>query len=156
METKQSLYSKFCGYLDSIGFKYDCDDEKCAVETGVQGDDLPMRFHITFDDEPLRMWMWSMLPAVVRDGKKMAACAIAVHKVNSEMFLGNFDMDPEDGTIGYELTTLFEGCDVEDPQATFGTIVALATSYIDEYNEKIAALAMGMIDLDEFMKKIAD
>ena len=95
-------------------------------------------------------------PAAVRDGKKMAACAIAVHKVNSEMFLGNFDMDPENGTIGYELTTLFEGCDVEDPQAAFGTIVALVTSYIDKYNEKIAALAMGAIDLDEFMKKIAD
>lgn len=156
METKQSLYSKFCGYLDSIGFKYDRDDEKYSVDTGVQGDDLPMRFRITFTDTPLRMWMWSMLPATVRDNKKMAACAIAVHKVNSELFLGNFDLDPEDGTIGYELTTLFEGCVVEDPSVTFGTIIVLVTNLIDKYNEKIAALATGVIDLDEFMKKIED
>ena len=154
METEKSLYDKFCGYLDSIGFKYQRFDDKFTVETGVSGKDLPIRLKVIFDDKPLRMWLWSSLPVSVTDGKRKAACSLAINAINDQLFLGNFDFDSDDGTIGYELTTLYEGCTVDDPGTAFGGLLYLASEFIDKYNEKIAALAMGMIDLDEFMKKI--
>ena len=150
METKQSLYKKFCEFADSIGLKYRRNDEEFSIGTGMQGDDLPMTFRIVVDDEPLRIWIWSLLPVKMKDGKQMAACSIAVHAINDKIFFGNFDMDPEDGSIGFEMTNIFEGCTVDDSTVVFGTMLAIVTKNVDDYNDKLAALAKGEIDIEEF------
>ncbi len=154
-EQKKLMYGKeafnsLCIALDSINFNYDKDVEKLMVRFGVNGDDIPVSIVMSMDVERQLVRLYSFFPFKVKSDK-IAEVTMGTCIVNYRLADGSFDINVEDGTLLFRMTTSFRESLLGPKALEYMFSVAVTT--IDEYNDKFEALNNGTMSLAEFMDR---
>ena len=150
MARAQKTYETLCAALDAQNWKYKRDDEHLRIESGAQGDDLPMDFFITVDADRQILRLISRLPFVISEDKRLDL-AIAANAVNNCLVDGSFDFDLSTGRVYFRLTSSFIESDIGQDLIIYMLMVACHT--IDEYNDKFLMLGKGMMKIEDFLPK---
>lgn len=151
MEKAKVVYEGLCNALTHDEWKFERHDEDLVVATGVRGDDLPMKFVIKVDAEREIVRLMSPLDFEVKEDKRMEM-AVAVTMANNQMINGAFDFDLGDGKIVFRMTIPY--CGSVLGREVFEYLVHGSAVTIDNYNEKLLALATGMMELEKYMEAI--
>ena len=148
-----SAFREFCSYLDGRNLKYnttqtDKGDNKISIIG--KGKDLSIDIRITFDASNEVISLLSPLPFNFKE--KIIEGAVVCSVVTNRLREGSFDYDLEDGSVYFRLTNSVMGITVSRELCTH--IFTLAVNTIDTYNDKMLAVAKGMMSPQEFIEKI--
>ena len=149
----QAVFATLCSALDKAEWKYEKNEEKLHIKCGVKGDDFDIDIIISVDAERRLTMLYSHLPFVVGDDKRLDL-AIAVSAVNNILAHGCFDYDISDGHMFFRMANTYNGC--TPSEAVFTYMLFASCQTIDEYNDKFFMLAKGMITIEQFLEKLAD
>ena len=149
MARAQKVYDALCATLDSHDWKYDKKDD-FTIESGAQGDDLPMDVTMRFDVKSQLFLLFSHLPFTISEDKRLDA-AIAVSIVNNDLVDGCFDYDVATGHMFFRMTSSFVESEISGELMMFLMIVSFRT--IDEYNDKFLMLNKGFMSVEDFISK---
>lgn len=144
----KKIYFDFCRVLDEEGWKYTKKEEELRIETGAQGDDLPMDLYLSVDAENQLLMLLSPIPVKAPEDKRLDVAA-AISTVNNQLVDGCFDHNILDGKIYFRMAYSYI-------DMTFGTefykyMLYCSCQTIDEYNDKFWMLAKGMLTLEQFL-----
>lgn len=140
------VYKTLCEMLDDNDWKYDGDEEELCVETGVQGDDLPIPLSIRVDKELQSIIILSESQFVVPE-KRRNAVAVAVSMANSLIAHGDFDYDYLKGRIVFRMTSGFSESLIGKTMLAY--LVMAACHIIDTFNDKLLIVATNDMTLGE-------
>ncbi len=149
----KSVYENVCKSLDLRNWKYNGNEEDLQIRINFNGDDIPMNFIIQVDADRQLISLLSFLPFDIAKEKRVEA-ALATCFINYMLADGSFDLSLGDGTILYRMTTSYRGSLVS--KDVFSNMVDVACCIVDEYNDKLAALNKGEIEIADFIKSIID
>lgn len=141
-------FETICTNLDEHEWKYSRDDEKMKIDSGAQGEDLPMDITIRVLPDRQLISLLSLLPFTISEEKRLEA-AVAISIVNDRLANGCFDYDIKDGHIFFRMTNSFWGSEIGSELFSYMIIVSLRT--IDDFNDKFLALSKGMISIEDFL-----
>lgn len=148
------VYETLCNALDKLDFKYEKEgkdsDGDYVIRFGMVGDDLPMDFIMFTDVDRQLVRVMSQLPFAFSEGKRLEG-AIATCRANYRMIDGNFDYDYNTGKIIFKVTTSYRGSLLDEELLLY--MIRLASSMVDEFNDKFLALDRGVMSLEEFLAK---
>lgn len=144
-------FATLCQALDNNDWKYKKDEEELVIECGAQGDDLPMDINIHVDAERNVVLLFSRLPFVIQEDKRLDV-AIAVSAVNNVLADGCFDYDVTNGRMYFRMTNSF--IESKLSQEVFAYMLYCSCQTIDEYNDKFLMLAKGMLDMEKFLADV--
>ncbi len=151
MEQAKAVFATLCGAMDSNKWHYKKDEAKLTINCGVQGEDLPIEITWKVDPERLVVMLYSHLPCVVQEDKRLDV-AVAVSAINNVLVDGSFDYDITSGHMFFRLTNSFIDSRLSDAALLY--MLFCATKTIDDYNDKFLMLAKGMLSLEQFLKNI--
>lgn len=142
------VYDTICKALDSENWKYSKDEENFAITTGAKGNDLPidMLFLVNADAQVVTLYSPFQIKAN-EDNRVDVAMAICI--LNDRLLHGSFDLDIGDGGIRFRMTTSYMGSILGEDVFKYMAYTGAGT--VDRFNEKLAALATGVIDLEQFV-----
>ncbi len=150
IEKAKKVFSTICRTLDKEEWKYDKDEENLIIESGAQGDDLPMKFRIIVNAENMLTSFISHIPVVIQEDKRLDI-AVAVSIINNRIVDGSFDYDITSGHIFFRLTNSYIDCELGED--VFWYMLHCSLSTIDEYNDKFLMLAKGMITIEQLISE---
>ncbi len=150
---EQNVFELLCSYMDENDIKYDRKDEDNAVFLGVNGDDLPMGFGIRVIDGAEIIKIYSPLPIVFKDDKKVDG-ALATCFINFKLAFGSFQFNYKDGTVLFVMSNSYAGSLLS--KSIFHYIIGAAISVVDRYNDRLAEIANGDMSLEEFVKSCSE
>lgn len=142
----QAVFSSLCAMLDENEWKYHRDDENLTVECVASGDDLPIPVRIIVDAERQLVTLLSQLPFAVPEQRRDAV-AIAVNAANCQIVDGSFDYDGKNGLTVFRMTSGFRESLIGKELLAYMVFVACQT--VDDYNDKLLAVATGDISLEK-------
>ena len=151
LEQAQATFATLCRALDNREWNYRKNEETLTIECGAQGDDLPMEFNIKVDASRTLVLLFSHLPFVIQEDKRLDV-AIAVSAINNVLVDGCFDYNISDGNIFFRMTNSF--IDSKLGEEVFAYMVFCACHTIDEYNDKLLMLAKGMLSIEQFLSSL--
>lgn len=152
LENAQAAYEKLCESMDALNWKYTRDDNSLTIECSARGEDLPMDLVIRCDVEMQLLQLFSRLPFVVPEDKRLDF-AIATTVVNNKMVYGCFDYNIADGAVFFRMANCFRG--IELGFETIKYMILCSCSTIDDYNDKYLMVAKGMLSLEQFLESEA-
>lgn len=152
-QEKQALtvYRTLCDTLDRMDWKYDADDETLMIDSGAQGDDLPIDVRMRVNPKNQLVSFMSTLPFTV-PAVKRRDMAVAVSMVNYLIVNGSFDYDYTSGRILFRMTNSFRESLLGAEMLKY--MIQCATWTVDEYNDQLFAVSKGMLSADDFVKKL--
>ena len=143
------IYEKTKDVFTSKGIKFDANDEKMIIKTGITGDDLPMDITVIVNPNAQALSFYSVLPFSVKEDK-MAEIAIATCVANNSVIQGGFDYDISEGKVLCKISNSFIETDLSK-ELIFVMFMRFA-NLIDEYNDRFFMLNKGLIDLAKFIE----
>lgn len=150
-ETQNSakeVYEELCGMLDARGWRYTRHDDDLVVTFGVSGDDIPMDYFIKVDGGRQLVSLYSRLPFIVPEEKRMEA-AIAVCAATFGLVDGNFDYNINTGKITFRQTASFRSSKIG--QGLFKYLIDWACAVVDRYNDRFMSLCSGAVSFTDFL-----
>lgn len=147
-EKAVSVYESLCATLDKRNWNYDRHDEDLVITFSSRGDDLPMNFVIIIDENRQLIRLSSPMPFVVPEEKRMEM-AVAVCAATYGLVDGSFDFDISDGSISFRMTASFLSSEIGE--SLFDYFVMASGILVDKYNDKLFALSMGYVTLENFI-----
>ena len=147
----KAVFKDFCAALDEIKWHYEKNEGELVIDSGAQGDDLPMKFKVRILEEKEVISFSSWMPFVVSEDKRVDL-ALAICAANYGLCQGSFDMDLSDGSIMFRLTNCYTDCEGLSREL-YREMIGIAVHTIDEYNDKFFAISKGMMTVQEFIKK---
>ena len=151
LEQAKAMFATLCRTLDNHDWNYQKDEEKLTIECAAQGDDLPMEFNIKVDADRTLVFLFSSLPFVIQEDKRLDV-AIAVSAINNLLVDGCFDYNITDGRMFFRMTNSF--IDSKLSEEVFAYMIFCACHTIDEYNDKLLMLAKGMLSIEQFLSSL--
>ncbi len=151
LEQAKLTFNTICQMLDDQKWKYERIDEKLIIQSGVQGDDLPIKFTIKVNPKNQIVALYSIMPFNVPEDKRVEL-ALAIHAANYPMVDGSFDYDIKDGSIIFRLTSSFKESVLSKDLFEYMLMVSVVT--IDEYNDKFFAVSKGLMTLEQFISHV--
>lgn len=153
-DNKQMMFAKeafdtLCKAIDNIGWKYKRMDDELKIMLGVGTDDLPVNILIIVDAERQLVRMLSLLPFEMKEDKRVEG-AVATCFINYLLADGSFDYDVETGHIMFRLTSSFRESLLGEE--LFKYMISILCHTVDKYNDQLADLNDGKINIDEFIK----
>lgn len=145
----KTVYDNLCQTLDKRNWKYEKHDEDLIVTFTSRGNDLPMDFVMAIDEDKQMIRLFSRMPFVVPEDKRMEL-AIATCDATNRLADGSFDYDITTGKIAFRMTTTF--IDSVISETVFDYLVIVSSNTVDEYNDKFFAIAKGFMSLEDFLK----
>lgn len=150
------LWNQLINFFDNNNLRYEVLDAPDAngdymLRTKFRGDDLPMEFLIGIDSGRQVLFLKSMELVQVTE-EQYPTMAMAVCAINTRIFDGSYALDMDHGIIMFTYTIPFAGSLIHD--AVIHQMIAVCNSTVDAFNDKIFALAHGMVDYDGFLKMI--
>ena len=142
------VYDTICKALDSEGWKYSKDEGNFAITTGAKGDDLPIDMLFLIDVDAQVVTLYSPFQIKANEDCRVEV-AMATCVLNDSLLHGSFDFNLGDGNIRFRMTTSYMGSILGEDVFKYMAYTGAGT--VDRYNEKIAALATGVIDLNQFL-----
>ena len=151
-EQAKKVYDALLQSLDNRGWKYNKFEDDLVITSTVQGEDLPVEFVVHVDPQAEVIRFLSKLPFVFDDEKRIDG-ALAICAANMHIMNGSFDYDITKGSIIFRLCNSFrDGSVLSD--AAFEYIVMVSAITVDRYNDKLLALAKGIISIEQFIEQI--
>ena len=147
----RKAFDTCCAALDDMDFRYDSRPEDLVIVTGAKGDDLPMNMIIRINPETQRVVVLSKLPGEI-PSSMVAEMAVAVCEINYMLVDGCFDYDIKNSALIFRMNHSFMNSELG--KEAFQYMVRVSFGTIDEFNEKLAALAEGVITLEQFIQII--
>ena len=150
IELAKQVYQTLCESIEKREWKYGKDEEKLIVHFGVSGDDLPMNFVISVDEERQLIRLMSPLPFKMGESKRMEG-AIATCVASYGMADGSFDYDLSDGEIVFRMTASFR--DSVIGEGLFQYLISCSCAMVDKYNDQFLAIDKDIMSITDFIKK---
>lgn len=143
-------YELVISALEARNWKFSRDDEKYSVSYGVNGDDISMSFRIDIlrNSRAIRVLSW--LPTKMKN--KLVEGAIATLLINYKLADGSFDLNVEDGEIVFRQVAMYNQSVLSEEVINY--LVDCSSYTVDEYNDKLDALAKGDMTIEEFIDYI--
>lgn len=151
LKQASTAFTTLCGTLDSLNWKYEKDEAQLSIESGAQGEDLPIDINIKVDVDRMLILLLSLLPFVTPDDKRLDM-AVAVSAANNLLVDGSFDYDIKQGRMFFRMTSSFRESLVGKDLFTYMLLCSCKT--IDDFNDKFMMLAKGLITLEQFFETI--
>lgn len=151
MKRAQGVFRTLCNIFEDRGWKYDKDEEKLKIDSGMKGEDLPIDFSLYVDADRQILSLISHLPFVTPEDKRIDV-AIAVSAVNYKLLDGCFDYDVRSGHMLFRMTNSFMESTIGEDLLLY--LVFCACKVIDDFNDKFLLLAKGTITMDQFLKSM--
>ncbi len=145
----KEAFANICKMMDAHNWHYEKDEEKLKIKCTLHGDDIPVDFLMRVDTDRCIVSYISWMPFHMPEDKRVEG-AVAVCVAGYGLVDGSFDYDINDGEITFRLTASYQG-GVELTPDLFEYMVYVATSTVDNYNDKFLALSKGNISLQDFI-----
>ena len=143
-------YMTVCEAIDRFDIKYDKNEEKRAVSFSFTFDDLPVDFTVIVDADRQLVRFFSKLPVAFPEDKRVEG-SIATNYINFKLTLGSFDYNIENGAVFYRHVTTYR--DSVLGASTICDMVRNVNTVVDDYNDKLFAVAKGYTTVWDFMQK---
>lgn len=150
MVKAREVYHTLLKMLDARDWKYDRNDEKLLIKSGVSGEDLPVEFVMFVRPKNQVVQFISSLPFKIPEDKRVDA-ALAVCVANYNLIHGSFDYDIRDGEISFRLTSSYRDSKIGEEMLEYMMMVAASTT--DNYNDKFFMISKGVLTIQEFMEQ---
>lgn len=144
-------FEVLCKTLDAEGIKYEKNDEKFTIQTGIRGknSDILMAIKLTEDFSVVSIFC----PVNIEVPENYRAeCAIAVSRINFAMLDGSYDFDPKGGALIYRITTCYEESVLNEETFRYLIFTALQTS--DEYHAVLKTVVEKAMTPDQIINFI--
>ena len=154
-EIKQAkaAYEKLCAMLDDNKWKYKRDDDNFTIDTGAQGDDLPMDLKIVVDPEKMLVSVISPMAFPIPE-KHRVDIAVAVSLANYGIVDGCFDYNFLNGKIYFRLTSSIIENQIGKDALEYMVFVSCST--IDKFNDKFVRITLSDMSIDDIVKLIKE
>ncbi len=127
-------------YLLEIGWKFEKDDDSDVIKTGVNAKNASFRLIIySLEDKDLLTVYVAQDNNIPED--KFATICEFITRANYGLNLGNFDLDLEDGELGYKVAVDLEGGVLSTDMV--GNMVGAGVSTMDQYYPGLMAVLFG-------------
>ena len=144
-------FKSLCDNLDAHHWKYKKDEDKLTIDSGVQGEDLPMDITIEVDEDRQIVLLLSHQPFVAPEDKRIDM-AVAVSVVNNRLVDGCFDFDIRNGHMFFRMVSSFRDSILGDD--LFSYMIACSCKTIDDFNDKFMMLSSGLISVEQFIELV--
>lgn len=144
----KAMLKTLCQTLENMSWRYTCDEEKSLVYTSAVGKDLSMKLYVKVDAERGVMYLKSRMPFAI-PSDKIRDAALAAVAANWSMLNGSFEMDMDDGYLGFKLVVPFMESLVSEKVCRY--MINVSCDMIDKFNDKFQALVQGAMTFDEFV-----
>ena len=151
MHKAQATFRALRQALDAQNWRYNADEEMLALETGAEGDGLPIQLVLRVDPDRMLLMALGKIPFVVSEDKRIDM-ALAICAVNDFMVNGSFDLDVATGKLYFRLTNTLEG--VQPSDELFYYMLFCACKTIDEYSNTFLMLDKGLLSLEQFLNSL--
>lgn len=124
-------------------------DARTHIRVHFTGEDLPMTLHLILRADRQMASVYSVLPSQFPPERRNDA-ALAVTAANHGLIDGSFDLNLDNGEIRFRLTSCFIGTVLTEE--LFSYLMFVSAETVDRYNDRLAALNDGTLDLEGFLK----
>jgi len=132
-------------------FKFGTDEENLVIETGITGEDLPMRMLIIVEPEAERVQI--RIPMQFTCPKeKLAECAMLTCYVSNRLALGQYNLNVLTGDITYVNIIYYAGSLIA-PEQYFHMIIG-SFKAADIYNDKYMMVINNMMKVGDVINKM--
>lgn len=145
----QKVYATACAALDERGWKYDRDDEKLIIRTGVRTEDLPVHHIFIVDAERQVLRLASPIPLEMAEDKRTEG-AIITTVATMGLRDGSFDYDLQTGRIVFRVTASFRGSEIGKGLIQY--FIDCTNAVVDHYNDRFEAVNSGKMSVQEFIE----
>ena len=142
-------FKSICDNLDAHHWKYKKNEDNLTIDSGAQGEDLPIDFTIKVNEDKQLVLLLSHQPFVT-PGDRRIDMAVAASVVNNCLVDGCFDFDIRNGHMFFRMVSSF--CDSILGDDLFSYMIACSCKTIDDFNDKFMMLATGMITVEQFIE----
>jgi len=149
LKRAQKVFETLCKTMDSQDWNYEKNEQELSIESGAQGEDLPIEFSVNVDAERKLVMFLSHIPYVIAEEKRLDL-ALAINIVNNKIVDGCFDYDVQTGHIFFRMTNSY--IDSQLGNDLFSYMLYCACQTIDEYNDKFLMISKGMLTLEKFVE----
>lgn len=141
------VYNTLCASLDNRKWTYNKDDEKLIVRTSAVGDDLTIKLYIKVDASRSVMFLKSPIPLTVTEQNRNNLIH-AITFANWAMLNGMFEMDVDEGYVGFKVVIPFMDSILSEPLCKY--LIDMSCRMVDAFNDKLVAVANGQMSVSEF------
>ena len=150
-EQALAVFNALRANLDAHHWKYHADEEALTIESGAQGEDLPMELRIEVEERRKLVILLSHQPFIVPEEKRMDM-AVAVSVINNRLVDGCFDFDFASGHMFFRMTHCYIDSILGD--ALFSYMIGCSLKTIDDFNDKFMMLSTGIVSIEQFIKLV--
>lgn len=151
LEAARKAYEKVCEAIDSVGLKYDSDDENFRVHLELAGEDMPIEINFFVHPEREIVRMISPMPYTVPKERRLDM-AVALTFVNARLINGCYDFDMKTGNLRFRLVESYAGSELGFEAIKYLLVITNMTE--DDYNDKLIMLNKDIISLKKFVQLI--
>ena len=148
------VYNTIIKHLDGANLKYDileAPGDDYMISLKMRGEDLPVSLYIIVDaDRELIMVKSPEYTTFNQDKIDLAAKAVCF--LNNRIVDGSYALNIDKGTIMWTATSCFRGSLVGEEVIRY--LIGISVSTLDNHNELLMMLNMGILDLDGFREKV--
>ncbi len=127
------------------------DDNNLSIDYGVNGENLHMNFVVSIDADRKLVRLISKLPLKF-DIKRIVAGAISICTANYYFDDGCFDINLNDGTVQYRLTTSYRDSNISAEVLIY--FMDFAVWAIDKFYTSLQDVTDGKMDAAQFYEKV--
>ena len=144
----KEVFNTLCNTLDKDDWKYEKYEEDLVIQTGVQGEDLPIRATIKVDADRSLIVIISKIPFNIQEDKRLDV-AVAVSAVNNRLVDGSFDFNIATGDMYFRMTNSFLESEIGADLFIYSMLASF--KIIDEYNDKFLMVSKGVMSIEQFL-----
>ncbi len=146
------MFKNILSYFDSQNWKYHVPEStKTLALIGIGTDSGKYHCIADVDEGSYRFIFFSVCPTNVPSAKRREMAEL-ITRINYSLFLGNFELDFEDGEIRFKTSIIYES--IELTQTIIDNIITSNLFAMDKNIAIITTFAFGGLSIKEAIKKI--
>ncbi len=145
-----AVYNTIIDNLNKRNWVFDRYDDSLMVRFTVGGDDLNISYRIIVEPECGLIVLYSNMPFSAKPEKALDI-TLAIAAINSRLADGSFEYDMNTSEIRFKMTNSYVGCKVFSELMDY--MIDFSGVEIDDYNDKLYALNMGYVSINDLLKE---
>jgi len=140
-------------FLDLDDWKYDCDEEKQVIKSGVKSENGSYKILFVSREDKDQYLIYAIAPVEVPEKDRSKICEFFA-RANYGLMIGNFELDMNDGEMRYKVSVT-----LEDAGLTHGMVSSMlkyCISTMDKYYREIMNVIYGSISPEEAIRHVED
>ena len=144
-------YAVLCKTLDAEGIKYQKDEAKYTIQTGIKGKNTDILVSVTLNPDFSIISVFCPVNVDVPENYR-GQFAIAVSRLNFTMLEGGYDFDPKSGAVMYRISSCYEESVLSEEALRYLLFTALQAS--DEYHVALQTVVERAMTPDQIVNFI--